>query len=148
LVKYLNLARRCSGFWFGGKVLSPRALGKMSEKVLGMVKTSIESLRKHDVKLAETISKPEKEVDDMYFRYLDELVKRASGTSKCTISSVLIVRYLERIADHATYICEAVIYVATDQKVIEITTLANYLQEGWKFISLLPDSKCVIERTN
>ena len=89
----------------------------MSEKVLGMVKTSIESPRKHDVKLVETISKPEKEVDDMYFRYLDELVKRASGTSKCTISSVLIVRYLERIADHATYICEAVVYVATGQKV-------------------------------
>jgi phosphate transport system protein len=94
----------------------PERIEKMSEKVLGMVKTSIDSLRKHDVKLAETISKTEKEVDDMYFRYLDELVKRASGTSKCTISSVLIVRYLERIADHATYICESVVYVATGQK--------------------------------
>jgi phosphate transport system protein len=61
----------------------PEHIEKMSEKVLGMVKTSIDSLRKHDVKLAETISKTEKEVDDMYFRYLDELVKRASGTSKC-----------------------------------------------------------------
>ena len=34
------------------------------------------------------------------------------------------------------------------QKVIEIETLPNYLQEGWKFISALPDRKCVIERTN
>lgn len=82
-----------------------------------MVRISLDSLRKHDVKLAETVSKPEKEVDDMYFKYLDELAKRASGTSRCTISSVLIVRYLERIADHATYICESVVYVATGQKV-------------------------------
>jgi phosphate transport system protein len=95
----------------------PEHIEKMSEKVLGMVKTSTDSLRNHDVKLAETISSTEKEVDDMYFRYLDELVKRASGTSKCTISSVLIVRYLERIADHATYICESVVYIATGQKV-------------------------------
>jgi len=95
----------------------PEHVEKMSGKVLGMVRTSVDALRKHDVKLAETISKTEKEVDEMYFSYLDELVKGASGTSRCTISSVLIVRYLERIADHATYICESVIYVATGQKV-------------------------------
>lgn len=32
------------------------------------------------------------------------------------------------------------------QQVVEIETLTNYLQEGWRFISTLPNGKCVIER--
>jgi phosphate transport system protein len=52
----------------------------------------------------------------MYFKYLDKLIETAPATSKCTISSVLVVRYLERIAEHATYICESVIYLATGEK--------------------------------
>ena len=89
---------------------------KMSEKVLNMVQTSIDSLRSHNTELAKSIAKTEQEVDEMYFRYLNRLVEEAPTTSKCTISSVLIVRYLERIADHATYICESVIYLATGEK--------------------------------
>ncbi|MDH7563336.1 MAG: phosphate signaling complex protein PhoU [Candidatus Bathyarchaeota archaeon] len=89
---------------------------KMSEKVLNMVRTSIDALRSHDTQLAKTIAKTEETVDKMYFEYLNKLIEEAPATSKCTISSVLIVRYLERIADHATYICESVIYLATGEK--------------------------------
>jgi len=32
------------------------------------------------------------------------------------------------------------------QQVVEIETLTNYLQEGWRFVSTLPNGKCVIER--
>jgi phosphate transport system protein len=53
----------------------------------------------------------------MYFQYLGKLVKEARVTNQCTISSVLVVRYLERIADHATYVAEAVVYIATGEKV-------------------------------
>jgi phosphate transport system protein len=87
----------------------------MGEKALDMVKLSIESLGSHDPPLAERISTEEKEVDKMYLEFLDALIKNGT-TPKCTTSSVLIVRYLERIADHATYICEATIYIATGQK--------------------------------
>jgi phosphate transport system protein len=96
----------------------PRYIEEMSEKVLHMVRISIDSLRSHDMELAKTVSKPEQEVDKMYFEFLDMLTEKAHVTSKCIISSVLIIRYLERIADHATYICEAVIYLATGQKVV------------------------------
>jgi phosphate transport system protein len=87
----------------------------MGEKTLDMVKLSIESLKIHNPKLAERISGKEKEVDKMYFEFLDKLIK-SSATTKCIVSSALIVRYLERIADHATYICESIIYIATGQK--------------------------------
>jgi phosphate transport system protein len=87
----------------------------MSEKALDMVSLSIESLRSHNPQLAEKISGMEKAVDKMYFEFLDRLIK-SGVTTKCTVLSVLIVRYLERIADHATYICESIIYIATGQK--------------------------------
>jgi phosphate transport system protein len=95
----------------------PQFIEEMGEKVLQMVRISINSLKNQDAELAKTISKTEQEVDEMYFQYLDKLVKEAQATSRCTISSVLVVRYLERIADHATYIAEAVVYIATGQKI-------------------------------
>jgi phosphate transport system protein len=88
----------------------------MSEKVLTMVRTSVDALKSHDTKLAESVAETEQEVDTMYFGFLDKLVKDAQATNECTISSVLVVRYLERIADHAVYIAEAVVYIATGKK--------------------------------
>ena len=74
-------------------------------------------LKRHSIELAQTVSQTEKEVDEMYFGFLDQLVKDALATNECTISSVLVVRYLERIADHATYVAEAVVYIGTGKKV-------------------------------
>lgn len=96
----------------------PLQIKEVGEKVLKMVRISIDSLKKHDVALAKTISNVEKEVDKMYFAYLDRLIEKAHVTNKCIISSVLVMRYLERIADHATYICEAIAYIATGEKIL------------------------------
>jgi phosphate transport system protein len=111
-ISFLN--KQIGGFknceeWISSHVKS------MGGKTLDMIKLSIESLKSHNPQLAERIAEKEKEVDKMYFEFLDKLIKN-STTSKCIVSSVLIVRYLERIADHATYICESIIYIATGQK--------------------------------
>ncbi len=89
----------------------------MSEKVLLMVKISVDSLKCLDTELAKTVTKTEQEVDEMYMQCLSRLVKEAGVMNNCTISSVLAVRYLERIADHATYVAESVVYVSTGEKV-------------------------------
>ncbi|MEM3378765.1 MAG: phosphate signaling complex protein PhoU [Candidatus Bathyarchaeia archaeon] len=88
-----------------------------SEKVMKMVRISIDALKKHDVALAKTVSEHEQEVDKMYFDYLNKLIEKAQITTECVISSVLVMRYLERIADHATYVCEAIVYIATGEKI-------------------------------
>jgi phosphate transport system protein len=93
-------------------------IADMSEKVLEMVKVSVNSLKSHDVELAQMVSKTEPEVDNLYFEFLDKLVKEAHATNQCTISSLLAVRYLERVADHATYVSEAVVYIATGKKIM------------------------------
>jgi len=90
---------------------------EMGEKMSGMVGTSVESLKTHDAELARTLAQTEKQVDDLYFRYLNRLVEKAPATNRCAISSALVVRYLERIADHATYIGESIVYLATGEKV-------------------------------
>jgi phosphate transport system protein len=95
----------------------PEHIANMGEQVLQMVRLSINSLKAFNIELAKSITKMEKFVDDMYFDYLDKLVKEAGVTNQCTISSLLVARYLERIADHATYITEAVVYIATGEKV-------------------------------
>jgi phosphate transport system protein len=90
---------------------------EMSEKVLLMVKISIDALRKYDVTLAKAISETEREVDKMYLDYLAKLISQEQANSKCVISSILMTRYLERIADHATYVCESIVYIVTGEKV-------------------------------
>lgn len=107
---------------FNGKSLEcdrwiPEYIGKMAETVLQMVRISINSLKSLDPELVKTMTKTENAVDKSYFEYLDKLVEQASVTNQCTISSVLVVRYLERIADHAMHIMEAVVYIATGEKV-------------------------------
>ncbi|MCW4025772.1 MAG: hypothetical protein NWF01_12200 [Candidatus Bathyarchaeota archaeon] len=93
-------------------------IAEMSEKVLGMVKISLNALRKYDIELAKSITIPEQEVDKMYFDFQNMLIEDNSASSKCILSSSLMTRYLERIADHATYICESIVYIATGEKVI------------------------------
>jgi phosphate transport system protein len=82
-----------------------------------MVGISINSLKSLDPELVKTMTKAENAVDKAYFEYLDKLVVQGSVTNECTISSVLVVRYLERIADHAMHIMEAIVYIATGEKV-------------------------------
>ncbi len=95
----------------------PGFINDMAEKVLQMVLISIRSLKGLDTELAKTVIKTEHDVDELYFQFLGKLVEQAGITNDCTISSVLVVRYLERIADHATYIAEAIVYIATGEKV-------------------------------
>jgi phosphate transport system protein len=90
---------------------------EMAEKVTSMVHTSIEALRNNDANMAKSLANTENEVDKIYSIYLDKLSK-APPTTKCIICTVLVVRYLERIADHATYVGEAIYYIATGQKII------------------------------
>ncbi len=92
-------------------------MDKMGESALNMVAISINSLRKLDIELVKTVTKTEDDVDNMYFAFLDKLVEEGKVTNECTVSSLLVVRYLERIADHAMHIMEAVVYITSGDKV-------------------------------
>jgi phosphate transport system protein len=90
---------------------------EMSEKVLQMVLISVDALRKLDVDLARSISHTEQEVDQMYVAHMKKLFDEETlSTNKCVLSSALMARYLERIADHAVYVCESILYIVNGEK--------------------------------
>ena len=92
-------------------------LGEMSDKVLLMVQISVNALKSHDIELAKTITKHEREVDQLYLSFINKMADTKHIHGKCILSSALVSRYLERIADHAVYVCESIVYVATGQKI-------------------------------
>jgi phosphate transport system protein len=92
-----------------------KGVDRIAEKTLQMVETSIKALRENDGELAKALAETEKEVDEIYSDYLDLLAKAPPATD--FVCNLLVVRYLERIADHATYIGESIMYIATGEKV-------------------------------
>lgn len=77
-----------------------------------MIRMSIEAFARRDVEMARKIPGMDDAVDESYRANVKKTLA-AKGNLKCSLSSMLILRYLERIADHATYIGESVEYITT-----------------------------------
>jgi len=89
---------------------------EMSNKVAHMINTSIQSFKSKDTKMARSLRHEDDQVDKMY---LDQIrrISKANDQVKCALASTLVMRYLERIADHACYIGDSVIYIVTGSKI-------------------------------
>jgi len=98
-------------------VYSEDLMEKIAEKTMHMVHTSVQALRENDGEMAKSLAETENQVDELYSVYLDNLSK-APPKTKCLVCNLLVVRYLERIADHATYIGEGIYYIATGKKIL------------------------------
>lgn len=77
-----------------------------------MIELSISAFARRDVALARSIPEMDDAVDEAYRENLMKTLN-AKENLKCSLSAALILRYLERIADHATYIGESVEYILT-----------------------------------
>lgn len=89
---------------------------EISEKVLDMMKIVIEALKSQKTEVAKSVSDIEKDVDKLCFDFLDKMIGDRTIESRIIVSSVLTIRYFERIADHVAYICESIIYALTGRK--------------------------------
>ena len=86
------------------------------DKVVKMVIISIRALKQHNSELAKTLAPMETEVDKLHMAYLDELIQ-SSSIDKWSMADLLVVRYLERIADHTTYVGESIVYIVEGKKI-------------------------------
>jgi phosphate transport system protein len=92
---------------------------EMAGTVREMVQLSLQSLRSRDKDAAQKLYQMDDTVDTLYRKYLREVVTLKTNQDKsfidprCYISSLLILRYLERISDHACYIGDSVHYIST-----------------------------------
>lgn len=88
----------------------------MAEKVKAMVKAVIDSCVRKDLELAEAVYTMDDEIDDLFHAIVAELqtcmAKDPSVIKQCT-DFIFIVKYLERMADHATNISGWISYNVT-----------------------------------
>ncbi len=83
---------------------------RTSEEVKKMIHESIDAFNNRDVTLAKKVRESDDLVDSLYRQNISRILN-SSVDIKCAISSTLIMRYLERIADHAVYISDQVRYI-------------------------------------
>ena len=91
----------------------------MEEKALEMMRLGIEAYRTEDMEMARSLAGNDDEVDGLCKRVLTELQDIMMKKPECSVQGiqlVIICRYLERFADHATNIGESVIYIATAER--------------------------------
>jgi phosphate transport system protein len=87
-----------------------------AETTKEMIKLSVEAFAKQDVDLALKIVSMDDNVDDAYRGYITKLMKSRKVDLRCALSQTLILRYLERIADHAVYIGKSVVFIVKGEE--------------------------------
>lgn len=93
----------------------------LSRIALNMLDVSLQAFVDMNSDLAEAVCKKDEEADNLYEEIHRELVgmmnEADSRTVRQALHFLLVARYLERIADHATNIGEETIYTATGKRV-------------------------------
>lgn len=92
---------------------------RMAELACLMVHHSLNAFINQDPELARETAMRDEEVDflnDQIFRELLTFMTADSATINQATHLLFVGRYLERIADHATNICERVIYMTTGRR--------------------------------
>jgi phosphate transport system protein len=98
-------------------------LPRMAEKAQRMVRESLDAFVARDTALARRVCAEDSEVDalkEQIFRELLTFMMADPKTIPRAIRLILISRFLERVADHATNIAEMVIYLV-DSKMVRHT---------------------------
>ena len=87
-----------------------------------MIRLSINALQTKEKNTVSKLYKMDDSVDALYTNYLKDLITLKTDFNdnplqdpRCAISALLIMRYLERIADHACYIGDSVYFIATGE---------------------------------
>ena len=81
-----------------------------------MIRVSIKAFTERDVEKALVLKKMDDVVDNIYLDFVKRAAHEHEGDLKCVVSGTLILRYLERIADHATYVGETVPYIVSGER--------------------------------
>jgi phosphate transport system protein len=95
-------------------------LPRMAERSQRMVKESLDAFVARDTELARQVCAEDAEVDalkEQIFRELLTFMMEDARTIPRAIRLILISRFLERVADHATNIAEMVIYMVESKMV-------------------------------
>ncbi len=102
--------------------LVPAAIPVMAGQIIGMLHDCLDAFVQVDVSLARDVHKRDDQVDEHFINVLRELLKMLTcdGSQATVVVPILFIdRYLERMADHITNICEWIVYFATGERLEE-----------------------------
>ena len=87
------------------------SLSEISKKVKNTIHDAIQSFAELDIRKAAKIHEDEKFIDKIYRERLPQLIELKN--TKCALAEALLLRYLERIGDHAVFMSDAINYIVT-----------------------------------
>lgn len=87
------------------------ALSDAAKKVIHLIREAVSSFAELDVRRAEKIRQDEEFIDKIYVDRLRSLIE--SKDTRCALAEALLLRYMERIGDHAVFMSDAVNYIVT-----------------------------------
>ncbi|HEY8889603.1 MAG TPA: phosphate signaling complex protein PhoU [Clostridium sp.] len=93
---------------------------RMAEIVVAMIKDALDAYVAGDVEKAYAVCKRDDQVDAIYKEVFGELLQlmiKDQSTINQATQFIFICKWLERIADHTTNICEWTIYLVTGEKI-------------------------------
>jgi phosphate transport system protein len=99
---------------------------EVSDKVKTMIKDAILYFAELDIRKAVAMQENEEFVDKLYKQRLPMLIN--SNNTKCALAEALVLRYLERIADHAMFMSDAINYIVTGKHKLTKQLLAKESQ--------------------
>lgn len=92
---------------------------KMAENANIMLEQAMTAFANNDSKLAESTAKKDDEIDRAFYAIEKELIEMMIEDDSIIINAshlLFVIRYIERIADHACNICESIVYIADGQR--------------------------------
>jgi len=89
---------------------------ELSDKTLQVMDMSLTMIETMDERMIFDLSKVEAETDDLYLENMRRL-SELKGDPKTVVAYLLTIRYLERLADHGSYIAESISYAATGKRI-------------------------------
>lgn len=89
---------------------------RAAETTKGMIKMSVEAFTNRDIELAQKIGPMDDVVDSFYREFVRKVIRGNDNELRCALSTTLVLRYLERIADHATYIGNSVVFIVKGEE--------------------------------
>lgn len=91
---------------------------KMANISQDMIRMSLDAFVKEDIELAEKVALMDEEVDELYEAIVEEvldIITKNKNLARQGTKLLFVGRFLERIADHTTNICERIIYMVTGE---------------------------------
>ncbi len=90
---------------------------RISNIVNDMLVKSIHAFNNEDVDTAKILVDMDDEVDSLYRMSLSSMMNSKDVDIRCILANLLVIRYLERIADHTVYVGELVRYIVSGERI-------------------------------